>query len=405
MAFDLPPRRALPADVKDRMRPDFTAPDAVHTGRSRAPLIVAAGVALLVAGGVAVTQPASQQVSPGDMRVVSPSGQDLERCRAALEDPNWQSTEMVVFGLRKVLHGTDGRFCELTRSRAMVAERRFEPIALQEGSITYRSNNIIAGVPPKGTTSARRDQVKNHPQLEPAKDPEAFNDSVVTQSFFIIEIWGVNDSTPTLFFDDRPEKTPPHSAHSATITESFESGDPDSTSPENVLAQCTDRAWQEAGVHPERLENWEPLLTTGLEERVGGLLARRGDSEFGFCEIYDPSATGPFSIIDDVREEPDKPYLIAQAPTDRINHGAGIMSVGQYTVLGRASRCAATVEVSDRDGTAVKAEVADGFFLANVPLRDGREDLAKPDDPLEPGRLHVVVRDDHDAIVYEGEVE
>ncbi|WP_330277402.1 hypothetical protein OG205_18025 [Lentzea sp. NBC_00516] len=405
MAFDLPPRRELPADVKERMRPDFAEPAAVRTRRSRAPLAVAAGVTLLIAGGVAVTQSSSHQVGPGHVRVVTPSDQDLARCRTALEDQNWQSTEMAVFGLRKVLHGTDDRFCELTRSRAMVAEQRFKPVALQEGSITYRSNKIIAGVPPKGTTTARRDRVDTPPWVEPALDPEAFNDSVVTPSFFIIEIWGVLDSTPTLFFDDRPEKTPPVSAHSATIKESFESGDPDRKSLVNILAKCTDKAWEETGVHAERLEKWEPVIATGLEEWNGALLARRGDAEFGYCSFYSTTATKPFSIIDDVQEEPDEPYLIAQAPTDVINHGAAILSVGQYTVIGRLGRCTGSVEVSDRDGPAVTAELADGFFLANVPLKDGREDLKKPDDPLDPGRLHVVVRDENNEVAYDGELK
>lgn len=405
MAFDLPPRRELPAEVKERMRPAFAEPAAARTRRSRAPLAVAAAVTLLISGGVVVTQSSSNQVSPGHVRVVTPSDQDLTRCRTALEDQDWQSTEMAVFGLRKVLHGTDGRFCELTRTRAMVAERRFEPVALQEGSITYRSNRIIAGVPPKGTTTVRRDRVNNHPQLEPALAPEAFNDSVVTPSFFIIEIWGVHDSTPTLFFDDRPEKTPPISAHSAAVKESYESGDPNMKSLVNILARCTDRAWEETGVHPERLEKWEPVVATGLDEWKGALLARRGDGEFGYCYFYSANLTTPFSIIDDVQEEPGKPYLIAHASTDVINHGASILSAGQYTVIGRTGRCTGTVEVSDRDGPAVTAELADGFFLANVPLRDGREDLKKHDDPLDPGRLHVVVRDEHGQVIHEGELE
>ena len=72
---------------------------------------------------------------------------------------------MVVFGLRKVLAGTDGRFCELTASRASVAPQGFEPTRLEAGTITYRSSNVIAGVPPLGTRAVKaRETVSGKPR-------------------------------------------------------------------------------------------------------------------------------------------------------------------------------------------------------------------------------------------------
>ncbi|MFD4672775.1 hypothetical protein ACFWNN_23820 [Lentzea sp. NPDC058450] len=406
MAFDLPPHRELPADVKERMRPDFTESVTVRPHRSRAPLAVAAGVALLIAGGVVVTQTAGHEVSPGNPRVVLPSDQDLARCRAALRDPNWQSTEMAVLRQRKVLHGVDGRFCELTRSTASVAKDDFEPAVLKAGSITYRSPRIIAGVPPQGTTTAGRERIDRDPlgiASAPQLGPESFNDSVVTAGFFVIEVWGAGTRRPTLFFDDRPVETPIIDPSSAVATPSFESGDPDSASPENVLAQCLDKEWEDSGLHSDLLENWEPAVATGLANRQGALIARRGDAEFGYCFVDD--AAESFWIVRNVREDPDKPYLIAQQGTGRERHSASIVSTGEYSVVGHLGRHTGTVEVSDRDGPAVKAEMVDGFFLANVPLRDGREDLSRPTSPLEPGRLHVVVRDDHGDVAYEGALE
>ncbi|MGI5501041.1 hypothetical protein [Lentzea sp. CA-135723] len=397
MAFDLPPRRDLPEDVKERMRPDFTETVAPRR-RSRAPLAVAAGVILLVAGGVVVTQTASHQVSPGHVRVVTPSDRDLARCRTALGDQNWQSTEMVVFHLRKVLYGKDGRFCELTRSKASVASPGFKPVAMTEGSVAYRSEKIIAGVPPAGATT-----VKRMPNSYTHIDRNAFTDKVVTERFFVAEIWGWGTLKKELFFDDRPVETPPiDPKSSATTTVSFESGEPDPRSPSNILAQCADQRWEAEGVNGDQLEGWEPLAVLGTEEPRGVLVARRGETEYATCYTY-PRELRRLEILSDVQEEPDRPYLISGEHIGESYEEDLGFTASDYSVMGRVGPHARTVEVSDRDGSAITAEVSDGFFLATVPLRDGREEI-EVGAPLEPGRLHVVVRDDHDEVVYEGEL-
>jgi hypothetical protein len=385
MAFDLPARRELPADVKERMRPDFAKSGQSPARRSPAPLAVAAGVALLIAGGVVVTQSISDRASPGHVRVVSPSSQDLARCRAALDDQNWQSTEMVVFGLRKVLHGDDGRFCELTRSKARVASQDFEPVALEEGSITYHSSKIIAGVPPKGATTAKAEQgYYTHVR------PDAFRDGMVTENFFVVETYK-EGSGSALLFDERSMPMPRVPEKSATTTDSFDSGDPDRGSLENRLLACVDDAFEGSSKTAEQLENWQTVIVTGLEEQRGVLLARQ-DDELAYCH-FGPKSSGSLQVLNYAHEEPGEPYVLSSK------------HVGpDYVIVGRVDRCAKTVEVSDRDGSAVTAEVADGYFLAAVPLTDGGESL-KPGRPIEDGRLHVVVRDENNEVAYEGDLK
>ncbi|HEX8870493.1 MAG TPA: hypothetical protein VF821_32810, partial [Lentzea sp.] len=73
MTVELPPRRKLPADVKERMRPVFAEN---RPRRNHTPLAVAAGVALLVAGGVMVTPSPVDRASTADGRVIAPSRPD-----------------------------------------------------------------------------------------------------------------------------------------------------------------------------------------------------------------------------------------------------------------------------------------------------------------------------------------
>lgn len=96
---DLPPRKDLPADLRDRLRADVNARidakiDAPRPTRSRGPLAVAAGVALLAAGAVLVGQAVTPDSAPPAHVTMVPADElldeatmnaTLDRCTAALK--------------------------------------------------------------------------------------------------------------------------------------------------------------------------------------------------------------------------------------------------------------------------------------------------------------------------------
>ncbi|MFD5828553.1 hypothetical protein [Lentzea sp. NPDC060358] len=371
MTVDLPPRRALPEDVRERMRPDF----AEAPRRRHAPLAVAAGVALLVAGGVAVTRSLGHDVDPGRDRVVAPTIRDLDRCRAALGDQAWSSSGMVVFGPRKVLVGDDGRVCELTLTRAGFSSRVPQPVELEAGSITYRSANVIVGVPPEGTTAV---QVR---VANPAHG-RGQSEAVVTRDFFVVH----NPLTVTsdeLVFDDRPVTVPRTMRWPAGgEVDSFESGDPDPWAPVNVLARCVDSAFMTENAKAEDLRYWEPLLESGLDRRDAVLVAHRGHGEWASCAVSERRVNA-LSTIRTAPADPNAAQVLG-----------GRQAGSEFVMIARTTPAATTAEVSDSGGPPVAADVADGFFIARLPLTGG--------EMISPARLRLVARDAGNQVVYDG---
>jgi hypothetical protein len=373
MTIDLPPRRALPADVKARMRPDLTE---TRKRRNHTPLAVAAGVALLVAGGVAVTQSARHDVDPARDRVVAPSDRDLARCRTALNDQNWSSTEMVVFGLRKVLVGADGRFCELTASRAGVSPQGFQPTQLGAGSITYRSGNVIAGVPPLGTRTVKAREIDSG-RLRHSST------GVVTSDFYIVHS-PATLLTNELAFDGQTFPVQRFTSWSADgVTDSFESDDSDPWAPVNILARCVDNAFNN-DVTADELRDWEPLLASGLDQHRGMLLAHRGHREWATCALTE-TRSDSLSLIRTTPGDQDSALVVG-----------GHQSGSEFVLAGRTTSAAKTVEVSDRGGPPVTANVADGHFIVRFPVYIG------DDQKFSPANLSLVARNADGKIVYEG---
>lgn len=372
MTIDLPPRRALPADVKDRMRPAFTE---TPSRRNRVPLAVAAGAALLIAGGFAVTRPATHDIDPGRDRIVAPSSQDLARCRTALNDQSWSSTEMVVFGLRKVLIGADRRFCELTRSQAVVMPSGFQPTQLDAGSITHRSGQVVAGVPPLGARTVKAREAGSGYS-------RGFSDGVVTPDFFIVHSLYAMTANQ-LIFDDRTVPIPQMLSMSAEgETDSFDSGDSNPVAPVNLLARCIDNAFN-SGTGVDDLQGWEPLLTSGLDRPSGMLLAQRDHREWATCVISSGSRPNRLSLIRTTSDNPDSSQVVG-----------GYQTGSEFIMAGRTSRSAKSVEVSGAGGSPVTAEVADGHFIARLPITGG--------EMVSPARLRLTARNAANEVVYEG---
>ncbi len=346
MTIELPPRRALPVEVKERMRPVLTeAPRRNHT-----PLAVAAAVALLIAGGVAVTQSATEDaVAPARGRVTAPSALDLARCRAALGDEGWRSSEMVVFDGLKVLAGADSRFCELTRSQAFVASKDVAPVRLEAGTVSYLSDRLVAGIPPLGALRTRvRETTGTYSR--------GSQDSVTTPDFFIAYSptrLGVTE----LVFDDRtvplPQGvTPPQ----ATGTDSFESGDGNPATLENRLARCLDSAAPTAPL--ATAPGWRPLVSAGFDEGLSGVVVASQDGHpdrYGVCHTSDGAGFGNFTV----RSNSDQSFI------------ASLLNVSgtaeRQLVAGHVHRDGRTIELTVSGLPTVTVPVVDGFYAAAIP--------------------------------------
>ncbi|ANZ42166.1 hypothetical protein BBK82_45785 [Lentzea guizhouensis] len=378
MTIDLPPRRALPVEVKERMRPAFTgAPRRNHT-----PLAVAAGVALLIAGGVAVTQTTSDSADPAHDRVTAPSELDLARCRAALGDGGWRSTEMVVFDSRKVLIGADSRFCELTRSRAHVVNPAVAPVRLEAGTVAYVSDNFIAGIPPLGALSTRaRESTSSYSR--------GSKDSVTTPDFFVA-YFPSKLAITQLVFDDRfvplpPDATPPRSSG----TDSFESGDSDPATLDNRLARCLDGAAATAPL--ATAPGWRPVVAAGFDDGPTGVVVARQDGHpdrYGVCHGSSDTGFGTFTV----NTTSERPRL-----TGVLNISGG---AGRQLIAGYAHPNGRFIEIDALGVPRVTVPVVDGFFAAELSGSLTRIDADTGN--LVTGVLMGVVRDADNSVIYTG---
>lgn len=371
MTINLPPRRELPADLKERMRPVFSE---VRTRRNHLPLAAAAGAVLLIAAGVAITGSVTERAEPAIGHVVSPAGQDVDRCRAALNDPSWYSTKMVVFGLHKVLVGEDGRFCALTRSRAAVMAPGAQPLQLGTGSLVFRTEHITAGVPPRGTRQVQAREV--------APDRNRASTAAVVTPDFFVTYTATGTNITEMVFDDRPQPVAENAVPPlATTSDSFDSGDSTPRTPANFLARCVDNAFI-TGTGVDDLQGWEPLMNTDISRERGMLLAHRDHREWATCTFSkfggDTLAAG---------------HNLPDNPAKAVNF-SGFHFGSEYVLVGRTGRLAKTIELFHGSTRVAATDVADGFFIATVPLADiGKTGL--PD-------LQVLARDAGNQIVYQG---
>lgn len=159
--LDLPPRRTLPPDVRARLRTHLdTGPEPPHGARSRAPLAVAAGVALLAAGAVLVAQstggnpdevqpgkaPATTTAAPAPDATLNPSDMKavIDHCVAATDGNGYPPRDAwePVFGARE--HGVT----------VVMARAGGKPYACQLTANSVTMSNPQGEVPRSPGTSA-----------------------------------------------------------------------------------------------------------------------------------------------------------------------------------------------------------------------------------------------------------
>ncbi|ONI90233.1 hypothetical protein ALI22I_12990 [Saccharothrix sp. ALI-22-I] len=166
---DLPPRRPLPPDVRERMRRRVVGGGAVRT-----PLAAAAAVAVLAAGGAIVAQStqgddtiavapptttsSTAAPSPRDVSVIAVAPRatedDAARCGFAVTEVRF------TIGLpgRRILAAANDRFCEITHTE--VSRNKPEagtfPLAGGAASLLWRAGTgVLIGRMPAGTSDVK----------------------------------------------------------------------------------------------------------------------------------------------------------------------------------------------------------------------------------------------------------
>lgn len=384
MTINLPPRRELPAEVKERMRPVF----ADQRRRNHTPLAVAAGVALLIAGGAVMTRSGTgdHSIDPAGGRVTAPSAHDLARCRAAFGDQSWLSAEMVGFEGRKMLIGKDSRFCELTRSQAFVVDQALAPVRMEAGTLSYVSDQFVAGIPPLGA-------VKTRAREATGTYSRSSKDSVTTPDFFVAYL-PTKLNVTELVFDDRTVPLPQGmTLPRSQATDSFESGNGDPTTNQNRLARCLDAS---VSTMPAANEpGWRAVGSGGFDGTgPTGVVVARQDGHprrYGVCQANSVGSTGSGNFS--TGELGDKPSLVGII---NLSGNERQLIVGQAHLQGR------TIELSAPGWPPVTATVAEGLFVAAMP------GSMTVNDPSTNGQIMravtAVVRGEDNSVLYSGQL-
>jgi hypothetical protein len=370
---DLPPRRALPPGVRERLRRRVRG-----GGAGRAPLAAAAAVAVLAAGGAivaqstqgdlsAVTPPstATSSSSPDDSPVTGRSpgatGADAARCGFGSADVRFT----LALAGRRLLVAGDDRFCELTHTTVSVAEPDVGPVPFADGAATVlwqSGSGVLIVRAPAGTSRVR---LTSGERTGRASMPVSLVDDLVVTPF-TDEGMSVEFTTPSgpvtavLPVEELP------GPRWAASREELPPGDPD-------VARCLDEIMQ-------RGESW---VGDPLRWRPG---AFSGTAVHALLAIHDQAGTAVYCEL--VRGRPLNTYREQASPQRGTSFevhyvtGSRAEPAGAHVLLaGKVdARRVGAVEVTDPQGRTVPAAVRDGTFAVRLddqpPLRS---------DPLDEG--------------------
>lgn len=372
----LPPRRELPPEIKERMRPVFTEP-------RRKPAMewigAAAAAVLLVGGGMAATKlmAPDDQVSTGRVRVISPTDADLSRCRAALDDKGWRARKTFSLVGRKLLIGADGRYCELNRTTATVPKGSVTPLELNHGSVLFRTETIVVGVPPLGSATLTAFAGMNG------------GDTLVMPDLFVVDILGLSGGSLTLDFDTTDFKVPWTSLPGERdVKASFESGNGDFRLPENMLARCLDNALAD---EPETAvqNDWQHAASTSTEGDTVLFARRSTTGELGSCVVIGGLAGTFHKATGDLTPGSRGFTVVTAAPVrDRM------------IIAGMAAPNVGTIRLVSPEATGEAVTPVDGLFVARVNTHNPAQPVGI--NPVRPEEIRIEVRDRTGGLIYQG---
>jgi hypothetical protein len=378
--IQLPPRRELPPEIKERMRPAFVRPS---TRRRPWIVVAAAAVVLIVAGGVFVARSVHDQDPASIPDPAQPvDHNDLARCRIAVSDRDWTARYALRLRTRTVLLGTDSRICELLRSSVSVFDVSGVPAVRTPGG-------LVVGHPP---VPVRSMSARMH---EPsAGGTDRSPQSVATPELYLVDAVAKEpaDAELILEFDDHPLTLPwrdiPHRGQSQT---SFASRDLDRWSSVNLLARCLDHTVLIDRASPGYETDWQPAaMTTPLDStRLGVQIAYNSQGEWGTC------------AIGKINDEPVAGTLTETVVGELTNYMAPMYkswaASGHFVYAGRLDPSVAYVVLESPDGTQTSAPApnAANSFAAQLSLRPGEK---------APVGVKIALHGQGGELMYEGEL-
>ncbi|WNV84209.1 hypothetical protein [Umezawaea sp. Da 62-37] len=366
------PHRALPDDVRERMR-DRIAFERRKPPARRGPLAVAAAVVLLAAGGVVVAQSARNDAVPAagwstvpaDHVSTEPTtAEDLRRCGV-----DWEPDYTIVMRGRRVVVGQVDDFCELTYASVRTSRKR-DIVVIGEGVVLWQTpDGLTVGKAPKGTTSMEfvesgqttmRDALSGSPAFTALLPDRRFvvrSTRTVDEVLFDFDGW--QPKVMRLVKADLPAD------EWSTTRWAFPSGTADPEAPENRMAACLDY-WLTGGMgfglpEPSDPTGWRPVVRAG---DPSGVQVIRDDERTAYCEFRD-------GRLADVRVGRDSKLGRSAGPLD-VQYRSGVPADGRLLLAGSVRNGVGKLVFTAPGGAPTEVALADGWFA--VSLATGRVD-------------------------------
>ncbi|MEU4443057.1 hypothetical protein AB0K14_40235 [Actinosynnema sp. NPDC050801] len=367
---DLPPRRPMPPDVRERLRRGV-----LGTGRARAPLAAAAAaaaVAALAAGGVIFTQsvqfaesnrhhdtgvvgpPTSPSVTVGAQAAVSvvpkATGDDAARCGFPPADVRFT---IGLPGRRILVTGAD-RFCEITYTSITHDKPGIGPVPVagSAASLLWSSGSgVIVGRKGPGTSRVEAVTGAQVGVVLPVAVSEVEDLFVIPQSATWMVLTFTTPSGPAEA--EISTAALPDQASWSVRQDAMPPGDP-------AVAQCLDESMRDGESWVGDPLRWRPGAATAAD--VNALLVMHdGAGRTAYCQVY--HGRGSSAVPED-----DPPHQ--GDAMFRLRHVTGYASdPSQATVLlgGTVDTTQVIgVEVTDPQGRTAQAVLRDGTFAARL---------------------------------------
>ncbi|CAL9399238.1 hypothetical protein SUDANB95_01414 [Actinosynnema sp. ALI-1.44] len=291
---ELPPRRSLPPDVRERMRHRVL-------GRSHRPLAVAAAVAVLVGGLVVArsveradgpaafptTPPTTSHrpfSGPEDAQVVPTTTADLSRCGF--------TTALFTVRLngRRVLAAPGERFCELTHATTSTSTLAVA-VPLGDLEVRWRSPSgvLVGKVPPDLVRMSARATIAPLP-------------SVLADHGYFVARPSPRGAVLELSYRERPDRTQPVDPAAVPVTaktvDFYPSGVADPAA--NVLDRCLDHGMLDGTRIVSDVVPWQLGAVVAADTDMGLAVLRGPSGNTAYCHVDQYRAVtveGPMSVI------------------------------------------------------------------------------------------------------------
>lgn len=408
--LDLPPRRPLPPEIRDRLRERIDAA-APRAGRFRAPLAAAAGVAVLAAGAVIVAQSVAGSpdgFTPGapTSTTAAPGGSELDRCWAAVvtagkanrypDRAQWRevvSTDSDTSRVTAFRAAGKPVFCQTMARTVVVSDPNAEPaLAPGTGTGSLLATNI-GGLGGVADPSWTRVGVEIHDQ----SGSDTMTTATAKDGLFVVAGWSDRAVRTRVYdqIDDDPARLDTAAMLPTAPPPPVSVVDrPADAPPQDVefLSTCLGKADPAA---PDA-HLWQPGASVATDLSTA-MVARNAD-KFGVCYH---NATSDRSHDDYTFEPVDTPRAVD--PVSRVHAQLTLNSSDddRPLVLGVLPEQATSLRLEFDGGTKIDADVANGSFAALLPPRS-IHDSGQPVDGMK--LVHAVARDARGKVVYEGPV-